>query len=134
MVWKYNTSHEDHYTFSNIPPSIACSASFPLLSICTVFSQLSLASYFWQNVIYHVKYTRTSLFIKCVCVCISIFVISTEWLSNGLCLPKNCMQLSCNSTCYTIHPILSFFFNFKRRVKSHLPFAGIIRSSPYSTR
>ena len=24
--------------------------------------------------------------------------------------------------------------NFKRRIKSHLPFAGIIRSSPYSTR
>jgi hypothetical protein len=23
---------------------------------------------------------------------------------------------------------------FKRRIKSHLPFAGIIRSSPYSTR
>ena len=24
--------------------------------------------------------------------------------------------------------------NFKRRIKSRLPFAGIIRSSPYSTR
>jgi len=24
--------------------------------------------------------------------------------------------------------------NFKRRIKSHLPFAGIIRISPYSTR
>jgi len=24
--------------------------------------------------------------------------------------------------------------NFKRRIKSHLPFAGIIRSSPYSPR
>ena len=28
-----------------------------------------------------------------------------------------------------MHPI-----NFKRRIKSHLPFAGIIRSSPYSPR
>ena len=26
------------------------------------------------------------------------------------------------------------FLTFKRRIKSHLPFAGIIRSSPYSPR
>ena len=26
------------------------------------------------------------------------------------------------------------YLNFKRRIKSHLPFAGIIRSSPYSSR
>ena len=26
------------------------------------------------------------------------------------------------------------YLTFKRRIKSHLPFAGIIRSSPYSPR
>jgi hypothetical protein len=30
--------------------------------------------------------------------------------------------------------ILSFPYPFKRRIKSHLPFSGIIRSSPYSPR
>ena len=30
--------------------------------------------------------------------------------------------------------IIHDHLTFKRRIKSHLPFAGIIRSSPYSTR
>ena len=30
--------------------------------------------------------------------------------------------------------ILAGYLTFKRRIKSHLPFAGIIRSSPYSPR
>ena len=29
--------------------------------------------------------------------------------------------------------VLGEILTFKRRIKSHLPFAGIIRSSPYST-
>jgi len=33
----------------------------------------------------------------------------------------------------TIHK-MSAHLTFKRRIKSHLPFAGIIRSSPYSPR
>ena len=37
---------------------------------------------------------------------------------------------------YIYHKLSSSFFTstFKRRIKSHLPFAGIIRSSPYSPR
>ena len=31
-------------------------------------------------------------------------------------------------------PLFQFPLTFKRRIKSHLPFAGIIRSSPYSPR
>jgi len=34
----------------------------------------------------------------------------------------------------TMHGPLNVRLTFKRRIKSHLPFAGIIRSSPYSPR
>ena len=40
------------------------------------------------------------------------------------------IQTAINSTVFGLEAGLTF----KRRIKSHLPFAGIIRSSPYSPR
>jgi hypothetical protein len=50
--------------------------------------------------------------------------------------PTACPQIM-HGTCIKITVIVSFIYLctltlYKRRVKSHLPFASIIRSSPYS--
>jgi hypothetical protein len=55
---------------------------FSLLPIFTLFCQLRLTSYFWRNLMYHNKYTRMSLYIYVLCI--NIFLLSREWLSNGL--------------------------------------------------
>jgi hypothetical protein len=59
--------------FSNISLSFTCSVSFYLLSIFTLFCQLWLTSYFWRNLMYHNKYTRTSLYIYIYCVSILFY-------------------------------------------------------------
>ena len=55
----------------------------------------------------------------------------------GIRLPTNaasCSRRALTSTTQLQKPQISKLLTFKRRIKSHLPSAGIIRSSPYSPR
>ena len=57
--------------------------------------------------------------------CITLFVHKV--------FPPFCFQNSLLFLLLLLFIILTAVLTFKRQIKSHLPFEGIIRSSPYST-
>ena len=57
-----------------------------------------------------------------------LIYVNCEHFSSENCSSGFETEANCTNNCVQIH------FTFKRRIKSHLPFAGIIRSSPYSPR
>ena len=79
---------------------------------------------FWEFMLYSVQNVDLSVFrpksIRIKSVYNTSPVLVVVWLVN---LRKEVLRSGCEGNVLT----------FKRRIKSHLPFAGIIRRSPYST-
>ena len=70
------------------------------------------------------------LFLCCVmCTKIPINIRQVQYL-----YIRNLMVVVCSSTCRGIMRLYMVVLTLRRRIKSHLLFAGIIRSSPFSPR